>query len=128
MKELEIIETRDTPYVRFSLEEGCCEINGKSFPPDVTKFFSPLESWVEKLKDISFEKMTLKIVLDYYNTASSKMILNILYLFEDLYAEKKNVKVEWYYPVDDEDMLDAGEEFEGLVNVPFEHIEYEKEY
>jgi hypothetical protein len=36
--------------------------------------------------------------------------------------------VKWYYPSDDEEMLEVGEEFQRLVNVPFEHIGYDKKY
>ncbi|MBC7124936.1 MAG: DUF1987 family protein, partial [Bacteroidales bacterium] len=35
-----------------------------------------------------------------------------------------DVLVRWYYPEDDEDMQEAGEEYADIVDVPFEQIGY----
>jgi len=128
VKDLKFAETRDTPYVRFSLSEKYCLIKGKSYPPDISKFFDPILDWLENLKKVEFDTMSFNVMLEYYNTATSKMILNILYVFEELAQLGKEIFVNWYYPIDDDDMLDAGEEFERLVDLPFRHVEYEQEF
>ena len=33
---------------------------------------------------------------------------------------KSSVKVSWFYDVDDEDMMEAGEDYSALVKIPFE--------
>ena len=33
-----------------------------------------------------------------------------------------NVVIEWYYENDDEDMLEAGEDYEAIIRVPFKKI------
>jgi len=37
-----------------------------------------------------------------------------------------SVKVKWYYEEDDEDMLEAGEDYEAIIDLPFEMIEVEE--
>ena len=52
----------------------------------------------------------------------------MLYQLEEIADGGTEVNVNWFYPDDDDDLLDAGEEFERLVDLPFQHIPYEKEY
>lgn len=125
---IEIKAGEDTPYVMFNASEGYCMISGKSFPPDVSKFFNPLVDWLEELKYKNLKALSFNFKLDYYNTASSKLMLDMLYKLEEISQEGTEVVVNWFYPEDDEDLLDAGEEFERLVDVEFRLIDYEKEY
>ena len=60
--------------------------------------------------------------LDYFNTATSKVILDILVMFEEMIEEGNDVKVKWYYDEEDEDMQAAGEEYSDMVDVPIEMI------
>lgn len=128
MERIEILEGADTPYVKLDAEEGYYKISGKSFPPDVSKFFEPLIDWIDQLKNNNINDLSFNFKLDYYNTASSKMMLDMLYKLEELSQEGTNVEIIWYYPDDDDDMLDAGEEYEGLVELPFKYVPYEKDY
>jgi hypothetical protein len=65
---------------------------------------------------------TFKLV--YLNTASSKLLLDVLMKLEQLKEAGHDVLVRWYYPEDDEDMQEAGEEYADIVDVPFEQIGY----
>ncbi len=58
--------------------------------------------------------------LEYFNTASSKLILDVLSNLEDI----EGMTIVWYYHEDDEDMQEAGEEFSELVELPFEFKTY----
>jgi len=62
--------------------------------------------------------------LVYFNTASSKLILDILMKLEDLHKKGNEVLVKWYFPEDDEDMQEAGNEYADIVEIPFEQIAY----
>jgi hypothetical protein len=125
---IEIRERDDSPYVKLDASEGYCIISGKSYPPDVSKFYEPLIEWLDGLKNTKIKDLTFNFKLDYYNTASSKMMLDMLYKLEEISQTGTKIVVNWYYPDDDEDMLDAGEEFDRLVELEFQHIPYEKEY
>ena len=36
------------------------------------------------------------------------------------------MEVKWYYEEDDEEMLEAGEDYEAIIDLPFEMIEVEE--
>jgi hypothetical protein len=118
----------DTPHVLLDPDELVCEISGKSYPPDVLKFYEPLFDWLDDFKYLNKENLTFGFKLDYYNTASSKILLEIFYKLEEISKDGTKVLVKWFYPDDDEEMLEVGEEFQRLVNINFEHIPYTKKY
>lgn len=125
---LEIKKSEDAPYVFMDAEEGFIEIKGKSFPPDVSIFFKPVLDWLDDYKHHGKKELNLHLILEYFNTASSKLILDILYKLEEIDQSGKKVNVCWYYPEDDEEILDLGEEYEGLVDLNFRHISYLQEF
>ena len=49
------------------------------------------------------------------------MLLDILLKFESI---ADNVTVKWFSHEDEEDIEDAGKEYEDIVEVPFEFIKY----
>ena len=67
------------------------------------------------------EEAVFKFNLIYFNTASSKMILDIFMAIEGMVEDGKNVSVEWIYDEDDEDMEEVGNEFKLL----FDQIAFE---
>jgi hypothetical protein len=60
----------------------------------------------------------------YFNTASSKLLLDILMKLEEIHEAGHDVLIRWHYPEDDEDMEEAGEEYSDIVDVPFEQVSY----
>jgi ABC-type molybdenum transport system ATPase subunit/photorepair protein PhrA len=42
---------------------------------------------------------------------------------ETIHKSKHEVVINWYYEEDDEDMLEAGEDYESIIRVPFKMIE-----
>ncbi|MCB8994193.1 MAG: DUF1987 domain-containing protein [Bacteroidales bacterium] len=124
MNSLIINEMDDSPKVKFTHEDGKLELSGKSLPEDVSAFYAPILEWLENyaLNPQPLTEITFK--LTYFNTASSKLILDMLTILEKMSEEGKNVVVNWYYPEYDEDMRDAGQEYSEMVDVPFKHISY----
>ncbi len=39
---------------------------------------------------------------------------------------EKGVVINWYYEEDDEDMLEAGEDYQSILKIPFKMIELEE--
>lgn len=114
----------DTPTIRFDAKTGELLLEGKSFPPDVTTFFKEILNWLDEYILNPAESTTMKLKLDYFNTASSKIVMDILYKMEEMHQKGHKVIVEWFYPEDDEDMMETGKEYEELINVPFKQIGY----
>jgi hypothetical protein len=118
----------DSPYVLLDSNEGFGEITGKSFPPDVTEFYTPLIEWFEFFKLEIRQEFELNIKLDYINTASLKVLMDLMYKIEEVVNEGKKFVIKWYYPDDDSEMREIGEEFDRLIDVEFEYISYGKNY
>jgi len=123
MERLIIQATEDTPGIDFSLETKEFKITGRSLPEDVTSFYQPVLDWLDQFEASSGNQCTLNISLEYFNTASSKLILDILMKLEDIHVEGKNtMKVIWTHDARDVDMHEAAEEYSELVEIPFEII------
>jgi hypothetical protein len=122
MEVIKILGTDDTPSVTLDAANSNFEIAGRSLPEDVAAFYKPILEWIDKYVQGPNAKTVFNFKLIYFNTASSKMLLDILMKLEDLHTSGKEVLVKWHYPEDDEDMKEAGEEYADIVDVPFEQI------
>jgi hypothetical protein len=119
---LKIEGTEDSPQIILDKETGILEISGRSLPEDVNTFYEPVVSWIEDYAKDPTDMTVFNFKLNYFNTASSKIILDILTQFEEMIEEGQKVMVRWHYPVGDEDMMEAGEEYSEMVDVPFEMV------
>lgn len=124
MQVLKIDSTEDNPQVILDRESNILEISGRSLPEDVNTFYEPMLSWIEEYAKAPLDVTVFNFKLTYFNTASSKIILDILTQFEEMIEEGHQVMVRWHYPDEDEDMMEAGEEYSEMVDVPFEMVSY----
>jgi hypothetical protein len=123
MENLQLASTPKTPSVKFLASEGTLEIKGRSIPENSLDFYKPLIDWVEQFNQASSGEVNVHVQLEYFNTSSSKCLLD---LFKRLEGFKDRVTIHWYYEQDDEDMLEAGEDYEAIISVPFKMIEVEE--
>lgn len=124
MNVINIEGKQDTPKVVLDVNSRKFEISGKSFPADVGVFYGPIIEWLNEYAQNPLGKTVFVLKMDYFNTASSKIILDILYKLEDMKNGGHDVSVKWYYPDDDEDMMETGEEYDEIVDIDFELVEY----
>lgn len=124
MDAMKIQGTEDTPNVILDANAGVFEISGRSLPEDVTSFFNPILAWLDEYGKSATSKIVFNFKLSYFNTASSKLLLDILMKLEDFQSQGKEVLIKWHYPSDDEDMEEAGQEYADIVDIPFEQIGY----
>ncbi len=125
MEPIIIESTPKTPSVRFDAKQGVVEIKGRSIPENSVEFYKPLVDWLEQYSGNPASKTNVNIHLEYFNTSSSKCILDVFKKLEAIHKAKNNVAVNWYYEEDDEDMLEAGEDYESIIRIPFNMIEVE---
>jgi hypothetical protein len=116
MNAIKIAGTEDTPAIVLDKASNTFEISGRSLPEDAASFYGPVLKWLEEYGSAANPSTEFHFKLEYFNTASSKIILDVLSKLEDV----ANAKVIWYHYDDDEDMQEAGQEFSELVEVPFE--------
>jgi len=123
MEPISIDGTAKTPTVKFDAESGLMEIKGRSIPENSIEFYKPLVDWLDEYAKGPKELTQVNVQLEYFNTSSSKCILDVFKKLEAIQKGKQEVLVNWYYEEDDEDMLEAGEDYESIIRVPFKMIE-----
>lgn len=119
MQTLNIHPTPSTPKIVFDNSNGIFEISGRSFPEDAIGFYRPVLDWIQAYLQNPYTTTILVFEMEYFNTASSKNFISILYSLNDLVNNGLDVKVFWRYHEDDEDTLEAGNDFASLVSIPF---------
>jgi len=124
MEIMKIKGTDDTPSVVLDKDSEIFEISGRSLPEDVTTFYEPILNWLDEYAEKPNSKTVFAFKLVYFNTASSKLLLDILMKLEEMYENGNDILIKWYYPEDDEDMEEAGEEYADIVDIPFEQVSY----
>jgi hypothetical protein len=124
METLLIEQTDDSPRILLDPVDKLFEISGKSLPEDVLEFYQPVLDWLNAYRKAPDSKTTFSVRLIYFNTASSKMIMDIFLIFEEMVEEGHEVLIKWHSHLKDEDMQEAGKEFEEMIAVPFEHFSY----
>lgn len=117
MEKITLKGTFETPSVILDSQAGKLEFSGRSLPEDTTSFYKPILNWIEEYLASPKDQTQIAIKLEYFNTATSKVLLTMLSKFE----KASNVTVQWFHYEEDEDMLESGKEFEELVNLRFDY-------
>ena len=108
------IPQKELPYfpgVNFNYETGICTLSEESYMEESYSFYKPLIDWI---REFFKTKNTLEFNFrfSYFNTSTSKMIIEILEFLEQKKAEGNSISVNWYIPSDDPDMLVEVQDFE----------------
>ena len=118
--------TSKTPTVSFDENNGMLELKGRSIPENSIEFYKPFIDWIDRYARDPRPKTTLSVQLEYFNTSSSKCILDLFKKLELIRTTGNEVLVLWHYEQDDEDMLEAGEDYQAIINIPFKMIQIEE--
>lgn len=123
MEILKIKETKSTPKVELNSETHIHYISGESYPENTKEFYAPIMEWIkEYLSEISEDqRVEFNFEMIYFNSSSSKALMDIFYLLDDFVSEEeKNIVINWLYIEENEAAEEYGEEFsEDLESVEF---------
>lgn len=120
MQNLTIQPGVKTPLLHFQFENGILEIKGKSIPENSVEFYRPVFEWLDQYALQPKAKTEIIVQLEYFNTSSSKCLLDIFRKLEPMHKNAQSiVSVKWYYEEDDEDMMEAGDDYQTIVKLPF---------
>ena len=129
MNVLNLEETTNTPKVLLDPSNHKIEFEGDSRPEDVQQFFTPILDWLEDYENLvssvgSDTTITCKFQFDYFNSSSAKYVMDIISQLGEIKDsnEKINLEINWHYDEMDEDMLDAGKEFEDMLEIKFNFV------
>ncbi|MCT4580764.1 MAG: DUF1987 domain-containing protein [Flavobacteriales bacterium] len=123
MEELKIEGSAKTPTIEFN-ESGELLLKGRSIPENSIEFYKPILDWIENYGNSPQDQTVVNVQLEYFNTSSSKCILDVFKKLETLSGT--TIEINWYYEEDDEDMLEAGEDYQAIIDIPFKMIEVEE--
>ena len=118
-----LIQSPKTPRINFK-ESGLLEISGRSIPENSVDFYKPALDWVEDYTKQPADETRMVVKLEYFNTSTSKCLIEMFRKLETI-ADKSKVKIEWHYEVEDEDMMESGQDFQHILKIPLELIESE---
>lgn len=121
MKELRIAPAKNSPEIILS-PDGVIRIRGRSIHENVAEFFEPVEKWIKDYVESPAELTCVDMDLEYFNSASAKVFIHLLELLKHVTLRNKKFIFNWYYEDGDEDILERGEYFSSVLDVPFNFI------
>lgn len=115
MKKILIAGNTQTPELCFY--EANCQVwlSGISVPENPLGIFTELNNKTREAFSKCNKQPELHIFMEYFNTASAKFLLDYL----QNCIEGHNTNIVWHYETDDEDLLEAGQDYEILTGVKF---------
>lgn len=119
MGPLYIEKSKLTPQVILDKSKGIFLIQGRSVPENAASFYEPIFEWLTDYINDPDQITIFAFDLEYFNSASSKVILHIIKMLETILNNGFDVRINWCYQEYDEDTLEAGQTYESLTDIPF---------
>ncbi len=120
MDPLYIEESDTNPKVVLDKDKGIFEISGRSNLENAISFYEEIMDWLDEYSRDPLEETIFNFKLEYYNSASSKVFLDVLKTLDSMYQDGIEVAVYWHH-LDDEMIEEEGEIYSEMVDVPI-HI------
>jgi len=120
---LEKEKTTSTPFVLIDEERSYMKLEGRSFNENVAEFFKEVNDWMESYLTSGFETFTFDCAISYFNSSTTKLLLNMLLKMDSHASKEKKIVVNWITTADNEIMMECGEDFrDDLNNLQFNLI------
>lgn len=117
---LEKEKTGSTPYILIDEEKGYMKFEGESFHENVIEFYNDINEWIVNYLKTDFDCLIFDCQLQYFNSSTAKLLLNILLEMDAFAANGKKIIVNWITTQDNEIIIECGEDFEDEVK----HLEF----
>ena len=114
--------TPKTPQIEFNSQMGVLEISGRSIPENSIEFYRPALQWLDEYATCPKPESVMIMRMEYFNTSSSKCLIDLFRKLEKIHLQGANVYVKWYYDEEDEDMQHSGEDFREILRLPIQMI------
>ncbi len=114
--------TKETPEIIFNPKDDLFSIKGKSLPENAVDFYKPVFDWISNFSlNHPNKNIALNVDIDYMNSSSIKLLFFIFNTINKHYQSNKNANtcINWFCSKDDELMLNKGNEFKELLDLPF---------
>lgn len=112
--------TNETPRIILDQENGIFEITGKSLPENVNIVYNPVLQWFREYMKAPNPETHIVLKFDYYNSGTTRKIVDILLTIEDMDGINHNISITWYNKKDDDVMISKGIELKNFLKIPVE--------
>ena len=127
MDNLSIEPTDSTPLLKYYPDGNLLLFKGLSYPENPVEFYKPVMKWIEDFLLSLTNSLTVRCTLEYLNTSSIRIFINIFQTIEKFYNSGKKITVEWIYDPENEMALEYGNFFSERLEMPFTIIKEDKE-
>ncbi|MDI9340805.1 MAG: SiaC family regulatory phosphoprotein [Sediminibacterium sp.] len=110
--------TNKTPEVELNRDKHTLTINGRLYPENPFSFFDTINAWIDYYLSVNPPKLDIHINITYYNTTSSKLLLNLLKKILSFGSEAFEISITWKYDKDDEEMMRTISNYATLLDFP----------
>ncbi|MCT4534182.1 DUF1987 domain-containing protein [Halodesulfovibrio sp.] len=126
MEKYLVAATKSTPKISLNPVTHSHEISGESYPENCSKFYGPVFGWIkEYLAGVNGSKVTFSMDILYFNSSSSKALMELFELLDGAASSGTNIIVDWRYHEENEVALECGEDFmEEVSSVSFNLVSY----
>jgi hypothetical protein len=109
MQDIYLAPERDKPEVDFKFSQHHLKLSGESFPENALAFYGPITSaLMGYLADTRDQQIRVDIELRYFNSSSTKILLNLFRMLDQASSNHNVVHLNWYHDPDDDTVLDFG--------------------
>ena len=125
MDSFKIERTYKTPEVNLDPKAGVLKIHGRSIAEHPIEFYKPVMEWIEEYKSNAQPKTVVDMELEYFNTSSFRVLLTFFKNIAEIHTGDQEVEINWRFEEGDESVMEAGEQYQALVDIPFNLVEIE---
>lgn len=118
--DLRLEGTKETLTVGLSAKTGEMFFGGVSICNNARDYYQRCLDWLSEYAHSPAASTHVSFSLKYYNTSTSKVLLEMLQIFESILHAGGEVSVVWNFRAEDVDMEDAGLEFAENTILPFQ--------
>ena len=124
MNSLKIEATTFTPEINFDIDNNILSFLKVSKPANAIEFYKPVFKFIDhfeqsKVKSKVIKELIIDFKFDYFNTATAKIIYELLAKFKKIQEQGVGIIINWYYHPEDEDLLEEGEIMSEAVGISF---------
>lgn len=109
MQDLYIPGERDKPEIDFKYSRHHLALRGESFPENALAFYGPVvASLTAYLAATEGETIEVDMALRYFNSSSTKILLNLFRMLDQATARGNRVVLRWHHDPEDDMILEFG--------------------
>jgi len=111
MQNLLFAATPTSPEVNFDFERHTLSLRGESYPENAAMFYGEVIARLrEYLGACTSASVTVNVALTYFNSSSTKMLFSMFDALNEAAQNGNRIVLNWFHDVDDETMLEFGQE------------------